>query len=104
MTLLKVILFALVVLIFIALVNSINAETPEAWNAINDKFGRDVIEDTPCMDNPNMKQAYSYSGDMIVTRACWYREGDNIHIVFGGKVPTKVYPISAFTTKGFGWF
>lgn len=100
----KLILFALVILIFIAVANSVNAETPEAWNAINDKFGRDVIEDTPCMDNPNMKQAYRYNGNMVITRACWYREGDNIHIVFGGKVPTKVYPISAFTTKGFGWF
>jgi hypothetical protein len=104
MTLIKFILCVIVVLIFYAAVNSVNSKEPEVWNAVNEWFGRDVIEDTPCMSNPNMKQAYSYNGNIIMIDACWFREGDNIHIIYSDNRAPRVYPISAFKTKGFGWF
>ena len=104
MTVLKIILYALVIFIFYAVVNSLNAKAADAWNTPNDWFGRDVIVDEPCRDNPSMKQAYSYTGDMIMSRACWFQKGDNIHIVYSDKRMTRIYPVTAFKTAGFGWF
>jgi hypothetical protein len=101
---LKIVLYIFIIVIFYVIVKSINAEAAEAWNTPNDWFGRDVIVDEPCRGDPSMKQAYSYTGDMIMSRACWYREGDNIHIIFSDRRAPKVYPISAFKTKGFGYF
>jgi hypothetical protein len=100
----KIIFYTFVIAIIYAAVSSIDLRAAESWNTPNDWFGRDVIVNEPCRDNPDMKQAYSYTGDMIMSRACWYQKGDNIHIVYNDRRMSRVYPISAFKTKGFGWF
>jgi len=98
----KIIIGIVIALIIVFVVAISEAKAYDEWATPNEWFGQVVITPLKCKKNPELKYAYGYTGDMIVSDACWILKDSKVHIFYDdGR--HEIYDAGVFHKKGFFW-